>query len=236
MVCFFLQIMNISLFLSDRFFFALFLFLLQNFLTNLVLLLHTGFWFQRYITSVKLDNTIVIKYLIVVRRNIIIICNKLIGICGSYYFLIVDNVLNFNLIFFRRTVWQKNKWKVGSFLFNDTSYTCMVLKSLKTDPLVCFAWSLYNQTIYSSFKKMKNVKTFEKRPLVAKLKLKTQKIVQSVIFFISFLTSGDAFQMFIHFKHLWPLGQKSYAQIFKRQSGCKIYEANLPGGMFFYWL
>ena len=32
--------------------------------------------------------------------------------------------------------------------------------------------------------------------------------------------------------HLWPRGQKTYVQIFKRLSGCEIIKQNMPGGMF----
>ena len=76
----------------------------------------------------------------------------------------------------------------------------------------------------------KSVLTFEKRPLVAELKLKTLKIAQSVTFSISALPPGDAFQMLTHFYHLWPLGQKNDVQIFDRGSGFKIIKQNVSGG------
>ena len=56
--------------------------------------------------------------------------------------------------------------------------------------------------------------------------------MQSVAFSISALPPEGAFQMFTHFEHLWPLSQKSYIQIFKRRSGCKIFKRNVPGGVF----
>ncbi len=76
----------------------------------------------------------------------------------------------------------------------------------------------------------KNVLTFDKRPLVAELKLKTLKIRHFVTFSISALPPEGTFQMLTHFYHLWPLGQRNDVQIFDRRSGCKIIKQNVSGG------
>ncbi len=69
----------------------------------------------------------------------------------------------------------------------------MVLKPLKTGPLVGFAWLFYNQAVFQNFESnffdqvaidAKNVLTFEKRPLVAELKLKMPHSEQFLMFSI----------------------------------------------------
>ena len=56
--------------------------------------------------------------------------------------------------------------------------------------MTCFPWLFYNQTVFQKF---------ERSFLVAELKLKTYKIVQTVTFSISALPPEAAFQMFTHF-------------------------------------
>ncbi len=68
------------------------------------------------------------------------------------------------------------------------------------------------------------------RILVAELKLKTSQLEQFFMFLISALPPEGAFQMFIHFWHVWPLGQKRVIQIFERHSDYKIIKQNIPGG------
>ncbi len=53
----------------------------------------------------------------------------------------------------------------------------------------------------------------EKRHLVAELKLKMLN-VQKVIFSISTPPSDGAFELLLHFSHLWNIAQKSIIQIF----------------------
>ncbi len=119
----------------------------------------------------------------------------------------------------------------------------MVLKSLKIRPPLVRCISLfYNQTIFKKFEctffdqvaiDAKTVLTFENYPLVAELKLKMSQNGLFFMFSISALPPEGAFQMLTHFWHLWPLGQKTYVQIFERQSGYKIIKQNVPEGFVF---
>ena len=65
--------------------------------------------------------------------------------------------------------------------------------------------------------------------------MKTSQLEQFFMFSISSLPPESAFQMFTHFQHPWPLGQKSVIQIFERWSGCKIIMQNVSGGYDFKW-
>ncbi len=72
-------------------------------------------------------------------------------------------------------------------------------------PLVCFAWLFDNQTVFQKFERTffdqvaidaKNVLTFEKRPLVAELKLKMSQTEQFFLFSVSALPPEGAFYCF----------------------------------------
>ena len=64
----------------------------------------------------------------------------------------------------------------------------------------------------------------------AELKYEMSQIERFFMFSISGCPPEGAFQMLIHFYNLWPLGQKSYVQIFERRPGCKIIKQSAPGG------